>query len=91
MKYSSFGIAVGLILLVAAPAFAQAPSPPIAAPTDWQSYAQLLQQQRDRESARANNFEVEIAVSNAHAAALAKYWGDYVKGLQQPPDAETKK
>lgn len=67
-------------LLLTTPALAQQAAP--AAAVDWHSYALLLEQQRDRESQRANNFEVEIGVMKAHEAELSKWWADYVTGLE---------
>jgi len=54
-------------------------------PDDWQARAMVFRAQRDQANDALAQLKVEadrqIAADQARAAALAKYWADYVKGL----------
>jgi len=69
------------LCLAASPVFAQAlPGQP-----DWKAVAVALRQQREQASDAAVEAQVksvaQIAAMQKQAADLAKYWADYVKGL----------
>jgi hypothetical protein len=69
--------------------------PPQPSAADLQALAGVIRQQRDQNAQAANDaiadravLQQQLAAERVRAAALDKYWADYVAGLTAPPPAD---